>query len=77
MNAISVAIDAFSAGHIFVLSDDGSVSVFRPSSLVRTAVPTMCKYETKFGLSYADGTQVSGATWIKAVKGGLLIDLGD
>ena len=57
VNAVGMTPDAYSAGHLFVMSDDGNVHVFRPTNLVSSPIPTQCAFETKFALEFADGTQ--------------------
>ena len=66
---MGAAIDSVSAGHTYAITDSGELYVFRTSNLLSSPDPTECRFEAKF-------KTVDTAANLVAVKGGLLIDLG-
>jgi hypothetical protein len=60
-----------SAGHIFGLSSDGEIFVFKTSNLLQQPEAVECYIDTKFrAITLAEDEQLLG---LKSIKGGLIV----
>ena len=64
---VSAHVDSLSSGHVYGLSDDGYLYVFKTSNLLQSPEATDCYLDTKFKVAESAKSMVT-------VKGGIVID---
>jgi hypothetical protein len=64
---VAAHVDALSSGHVYGLSSDGYVFVFKTSNLLQNPEANECLLDTKFRIA-------EQATDMVTVKGGIIVE---